>query len=182
MQAIQCYIIALSIERWPVSTLAFSRKTNTLLAQASTLCDRRGAQLTELRRKVLGLVLESKKPTGAYDLLDQLRAIHKGAAPPTVYRALDFLLEQGLIHKIERLSAFIGCVHRHEADNDHHHAAQFLICTQCGRVTELEDARIDRILIESARENSFRLANSTVEAEGLCVTCSADATSATPAA
>ncbi len=164
-----------------MSTLAFSRKTNTLLAQASRLCDRRGTQLTELRSKVLGLVLESKKPTGAYDLLDQLRALHKGAAPPTVYRALDFLLEQGLIHKIERLSAFIGCVHRHEADHDHHHAAQFLICTRCGKVTELEDARIDRILIEATHENGFRLTNSIVEAEGLCAICSANATGADPA-
>ncbi len=162
-----------------MSTLAFSRKTNTLLTQASKLCDRRGAQLTELRRKVLGLVLESKTPTGAYDLLDQLRALHKGAAPPTVYRALDFLLEQGLIHKVERLSAFIGCVHQNEADHDHHHAVQFLICTQCGRVTELEDARIDKVLVEAAHENGFRLTSSTVEAEGLCAPCGASVTGAT---
>ena len=165
-----------------MSTPAFSRKTNTLLSQAGQLCDRRGAQLTELRRKVLGLVLESRKPTGAYDLLDQLRALHKGAAPPTVYRALDFLLEQGLIHKVERLSAFIGCVHRHEADRDHHHAAQFLICNRCGEVTELEDIRIDRVLVEAAREKGFRLNSSTVEAEGLCAACSASAPDMVPAA
>ena len=163
-----------------MSTPAFSKKTNTLLSQASKVCDRRGAQLTELRRKVLGLVLESKKPTGAYDLLDQLRALHKGAAPPTVYRALDFLLEQGLIHKVERLSAFIGCVHRNEADHDHHHAVQFLICKRCGQVTELEDARIDKVLVEAARENGFHLTSSTVEAEGFCAACTtADATGAT---
>ena len=158
-----------------MSTLAFSKKTNTLLSQATKVCDRRGTQLTELRKKVLGLVLESKKPTGAYDLLDQLRALHKGAAPPTVYRALDFLLEQGLIHKVERLSAFIGCVHRHEADHDHHHVAQFLICTRCGQVTELEDARIDKVLIDAANESGFRLISSTVEAEGLCAACAVDA-------
>ena len=165
-----------------MSISAFSKKTNTLLAQAGKLCDRRGVQLTELRRKVLGLVLESRKPSGAYDLLDQLRVLHKGAAPPTVYRALDFLLEQGLIHKVERLSAFIGCVHRHEAEHDHHHVAQFLICARCGQVTELEDVRIDRILVEAAHENGFRLTSSTVEAEGLCAACSANATGALPAA
>ena len=170
------------IQGWLVSTPVFSRKTNTLLLQASRLCDRRGAQLTELRRKVLGLVLESKTPTGAYDLLDRLRTLHKGAAPPTVYRALDFLLEQGLIHKVERLSAFIGCVHRNEDDHDHHHAAQFLICNRCGQVTELEDARIGSVLVEAAHENGFRLANSIVEAEGVCASCNADAASAAPAA
>ncbi len=160
-----------------MSIPAFSKKTTTLLAQASKLCDRRGAQLTELRRKVLGLVLESRTPTGAYDLLDQLRALHKGAAPPTVYRALDFLLEQGLVHKVERLSAFVGCVHQNEADHDHHHAAQFLICQRCGQVTELEDARIDRVLVDTARENGFRLSSSTVEAEGVCAACQAHAAS-----
>lgn len=156
---------------------AFSKDTDTLLAQARTLCDRRGVQLTELRRKVLGLVLEGDKPTGAYDLLDRLRVHHKGAAPPTVYRALDFLLEQGLIHKVERLSAFVGCIHQSE-DEDHHHAAQFLICQRCGQVTELEDPRVDRALVEAARELGFRPAGSTVEMEGTCAACAAAPASA----
>ena len=148
-----------------------------LLSQASQACERRGTQLTELRRKVLGLVLDSDKPAGAYDLLDRLRAHHKGAAPPTVYRALDFLLGQGLIHKVERLSAFVGCVHPAEDEHDHHHAAQFLICTQCGRVTELEDRRVSRALVEAARQSGFRLSGSTVEAEGVCTACAAAVTS-----
>ena len=155
---------------------AFSSRTDALLSQARVLCDRRGAQLTELRRKVLGLVLESPRPSGAYDLLDQLRAHHKGAAPPTVYRALDFLLEQGLIHKVERLSAFVGCIHPSEDEDGHHHAAQFLICQRCGRVTELEDPRVDAVLIEAARERGFRPASSTIEVEGICAPCTAAAT------
>ncbi len=155
-----------------MSTLGFSEQTSTLLSQASLACSRRGTQLTELRRKVLGLVLDSDRPAGAYDLLDRLRAHHKGAAPPTVYRALDFLLEQGLIHKVERLSAFVGCVHPGQDDHDHH-AAQFLICTRCGRVTELEDGGINHALVEAARHNGFRLARSTVEAEGVCSGCAA---------
>lgn len=161
-----------------MSTPAFSERTAILLSEASLLCDRRGAQLTELRRKVLGLVLDSDKPAGAYDLLDRLRAHHKGAAPPTVYRALDFLLEQGLIHKLERLSAFVGCVHPTEDDHDHHHAAQFLICTRCGRVTELEDNRVNKALVEAARRVGFRLSSSTVEAEGFCAACAAAAADA----
>lgn len=161
-----------------MSTPAFSERTTTLLSEASLLCDRRGAQLTELRRKVLGLVLDSDRPAGAYDLLDRLRAHHKGAAPPTVYRALDFLLGQGLIHKVERLSAFVGCVHAAEDDHDHHHAAQFLICTRCGQVAEIEDNRVNRALVEAARQIGFRLSSSTVEAEGVCAACAAAAAGA----
>ena len=82
---------------------------DTSLDRAAALCARRGAQLTELRWQVLRLVLEAGQPVGAYALLDRLKASRAGAAPPTVYRALDFLVEQGLIHKVERLGAFIGC-------------------------------------------------------------------------
>ncbi len=156
-----------------MSTPGFSEQTSALLSQASLACSRRGTQLTELRRKVLGLVLDSDRPAGAYDLLDRLRAHHKGAAPPTVYRALDFLLEQGLIHKVERLSAFVGCIHRHADDHDHPHAAQFLICTRCGRVTEIEDGGVNRALVQAARQGGFRLARATVEAEGVCAACAA---------
>src|SRR5215475_6608479 len=108
----------------------FSRRTEALLNRAEAICEHRGANLTELRRHVLGLILDAASPTGAYELLDRLRQNRKGAAPPTVYRALDFLLEQGLIHRIERLSAFVGCVAGCTAagkDHAHTHAAQFLI-------------------------------------------------------
>lgn len=155
----------------------FSTQTDALLSHARTLCERRGAQLTELRRKVLGLVLESDRPTGAYDLLDQLRVHHKGAAPPTVYRALDFLLEQGLVHKVERLSAYVGCIHPSDED-DHHHAAQFLICKTCGQVTELEDLRVHRALVEVARKHGFRPTGSTMEVEGICAACATQAAAA----
>ncbi len=122
--------------------MGFSPRTETLLNRASAICDGRGVRLTDVRRQVLGLILDREAPTGAYDLLDQLRATRHGAAPPTVYRALEFLLEQGLIHKLERLSAFVGCI----ADEDHNHAAQFFICRTCGRVTELEDHELAHAL------------------------------------
>src|SRR3712207_7506725 len=83
---------------------------DAMLDRAEALCAGRGAQLTELRRQVLRLVLVAETPVGAYALLDRLKADRPGAAPPTVYRALDFLLEQGLIHRVERLNAFVGCV------------------------------------------------------------------------
>ena len=99
-------------------TAEFSRRTEGLLDRAEAICKRRGANLTELRRHVLGLVLDAASPTGAYELLDRLRQTRRGAAPPTIYRALDFLLEQGLIHRVERLSAFVGCVAGCTADTD----------------------------------------------------------------
>jgi Fur family zinc uptake transcriptional regulator len=158
-----------------LAKVSFTPRTTDLLARAGAICDRRGARLTDVRRHVLGLVLDSPRPSGAYDMLDKLRAHHKGAAPPTIYRALDFLLEQGLIHKVERLSAFVGCVHGFEDDDDeehiHHHAVQFLICKQCGRVQELSDKAIGKSLVRAALSTGFTLTGSTVEADGVCANC-----------
>jgi Fur family zinc uptake transcriptional regulator len=156
----------------------FSRRTESLLDQAEAICERRGANLTELRRHVLGLVLDAASPTGAYDLLDRLRQTRRGAAPPTVYRALDFLLEQGLIHRVERLSAFVGCVAGCTADPDgesHAHAAQFLICRVCGRVVEMQDHQVSTVLARAAKHAGYSVLNATIEAEGLCSTCRAAA-------
>src|ERR1700759_5755759 len=88
----------------------FSRRTEALLNRAEAICEHRGANLTELRRHVLGMILDAASPTGAYDLLDRLRGPPGGAAPSTVYRTLDFLLEQGLIPRGERLAVCIGCI------------------------------------------------------------------------
>jgi len=140
-----------------------------MLDRAEALCVRRGARLTGLRRQVLGLILEAEGPTGAYDLLDRLRARRGAAAPPTVYRALDFLQEQGLVHRLERLSAFVGCIEAH--GHGHDHPAQFLICRSCGRVTELDDQVLAEALAVAAQRVGFAIAGATVEAEGLCATC-----------
>ena len=152
----------------------FSRRTVAALDQAELACARRGARLTALRRLVLGLVLDSPKPAGAYELLERLRGHHGGAAPPTIYRALDFLLDQGLIHKVERLSAFIGCVHSaasHEHHEDAEHMVQFLICSRCGRVEELSDPSIGQSLQHAAAGSGFVIHGSTVEADGVCGEC-----------
>ncbi len=170
----------------------FTPRTDTLLDRAAQICTARGARLTDLRRQVLGLILDADGPTGAYDLLDRLRGTRRGAAPPTVYRALDFLLEQGLIHRVERLSAFVGCVAhgaeqhdagQHEAEQheagqhgaeQHGHAAQFLICRRCGQVTELDDHDLAHALSDAAARNGFTVGNATIEAEGLCALCATD--------
>ena len=145
----------------------FSPEIAGLLDRADAICARRGARLTSLRRLVLGLILEGDGPTGAYDLLDRLKARRPGAAPPTVYRALEFLLAQGLIHRVERLSAFVGCV----VHDEHDHAAQFLICRGCGRVTELEDADVVTALKAAAQQAGFHIQGATIEAEGRCAGC-----------
>ena len=150
--------------------MGFSPRTETLLHRASGICDSRGARLTDLRRQVLGLILDREAPTGAYDLLDQLRATRHGAAPPTVYRALEFLLQQRLIHKLERLSAFVGCI----ADEDHDHAAQFFICRSCGKVAELDDHELAHALADAAKRLGFKLGKATIEAEGQCAVCAGD--------
>jgi len=152
----------------------FSRRTETLLDRAETICQERGANLTDLRRQVLGMILDSASPTGAYDLLDRLRQTRRGAAPPTVYRTLDFLLEQGLIHRVERLSAFVGCIAgcSVEADGETHpHAAQFLICRNCARVQEMQDHDVAAVLARAANQAGFSINSATIEAEGLCSRC-----------
>ena len=136
------------------------------LEAASGDCAREGARLTELRRRVLGLMLEADGPMTAYQLLDRLRETRKGAAPPTIYRALDFLIERRLIHKLERLNAFVPCI-----ETGHEHAAQFLICRQCGTVTEIEDHAAADALEHAAEREGFHPGRAIVEIEGTCALC-----------
>lgn len=163
-----------------MSASAFSSETERLLDQAAAFCERRSLRLTEQRRQVLGLILDNPRPSGAYDLLDRLREDGRPAAPPTVYRALEFLTAQGLVHKIERLSAFVGCSHmldRCGPDHAHHglDATQFLICTECRRVFEMADSRIRVAIDAAASAQGFRPRAATVEVEGICADCAADA-------
>ena len=151
--------------------IGFSQTTLALLEQAEQRCTARGAKLTELRRQVLGLVLDSKQPSGAYDLLDRLRNARGPSAPPTVYRALEFLVEQGFIHRVERLAAFIGCIDDGHHAHGHAHAAQFLICSNCRRVTEIEDEAIAHALQAAAARQGFTVARGMIEAEGICADC-----------
>jgi Fur family zinc uptake transcriptional regulator len=136
------------------------------LEQAAGLCAERGVRLTAQRRRVLALVWQSDKPLGAYDILAAIRVEQPKAAPPTVYRALDFLLAQGLIHKLQSLHAYVGCVHPGEP-----HAGQFLICTACGDVTELEDAGVARSLGQAAAASGFQPDQPMVELTGTCAGC-----------
>lgn len=136
------------------------------LSRAEALCKERGVRLTEQRRRVLEILWEAGRPIGAYDILEAMGVGRRALAPPTVYRALDFLLEQGLVHKIESLHAFVGCDHPGQP-----HASQFLICDRCGAVTELEDEGVARSLRSAADETGFQPARPVVELIGVCATC-----------
>jgi Fur family zinc uptake transcriptional regulator len=142
------------------------RAIETRLDRAAEAAARRGARMTTLRRQVLALILEADAALTAYQLLDRLREARKGAVPPTVYRALDFLLAQRLIHKVERLNAFVPCV-----ESGHPHPAQFLICGECGAVTEIEDRAAAEALEHAAEQQGFHARNTVVEIEGTCAAC-----------
>jgi len=136
------------------------------LAAAEKLCAAKDLRFTPLRRRVLEFVWSSHKPVGAYALLDQLRDEALGSAPPTVYRALDFLIENGLIHRIERMNAFVGCSHPGEA-----HRGFFLICADCGNAEELEAEEIAQAITAGAAERGFIAREMTLEVTGVCADC-----------
>ena len=138
----------------------------TALARAEQICAARGVRLTDIRRQVFELVWQSHNPVGAYDVLERLSTKTRKAQPPTVYRALEFLLAQGLIHRIESLNAYIGC-----AVPDMDHAGQFLICRDCGMAAELVDSRIDAAIGKGAQAVGFSIEHPTVELEGVCARC-----------
>jgi len=133
---------------------------------ADELCTRRRIRLTKLRRRVLELVWGGHAPIGAYEILDVLRGERRGAAPATVYRALDFLMENGLVHRIESLNAFFGCGAPRNT-----HSGQFLICRACDMVAEMDDGEIAGVLSRNAAKFGFRVDRQTVELTGLCPAC-----------
>ena len=136
------------------------------LIQAENQCRQRGSRLTELRRRVLGIIWNSPTPLGAYAILDVLRADGRPGAPPTVYRALDFLLGEGLIHRLASLNVFTGC-----RQPGHEHGGQFLICRDCGQVDELGNQAVDDLLRAEAETRNFEMLAQMVEILGRCPDC-----------
>lgn len=129
-------------------------------------CRARGLRLTPTRRRVLELILAADGPVKAYDLLDQLKRERPGAAPPTIYRALDFLLENHFIHRLETLNAFVSCIHP-----EHQHEGQFLICERCQSVTEVHDRGLTAALAETASRHDFSARHQVLEIYGYCKAC-----------
>jgi len=136
------------------------------LAAAEKLCAEKDLRFTPLRRRVLELVWSSHKPVGAYALLDELRNEDLGSAPPTIYRALEFLIENGMIHRIERMNAFVGCSHPGET-----HRGFFLICSECGNAEELQSDGLSDTIAASANRRGFAARDMTLEVTGVCAEC-----------
>lgn len=135
----------------------------TALDAADTACKERAVQLTPVRRRVLEILLESHAAMGAYDVLARLDAEGLGSKPPVAYRALAFLVEQGFVHRIERLNAFIACMHPGAA-----HSPAFMICRSCGKVAE---AQANTAMDQTAAQSGFQVEQTVIEAEGLCPSC-----------
>jgi Fur family transcriptional regulator, zinc uptake regulator len=136
------------------------------LDRAAELCTRRGARLTRLRRRVLELVWQGHAAVKAYDLLAELDRKGAAAKPPTVYRALDFLMAHGLVHRLASLNSYIGCPQPGAP-----HAGQFLICDCCGTVSEFEASAIQRAIAVQAADHGFAVGRQTVEIRGVCRSC-----------
>lgn len=136
------------------------------LKKGEQICLENGLKFTTIRRKVLELVWESHKPAKAYDILKKLAEGDGAPVPPTVYRALDFLLQNGLVHKINSLNAFVGCTHP-GPDNQ----CYFLICTDCEEVTECCASQLGDAIGQSAKTNVFKMESVSLEIKGVCQAC-----------
>ena len=139
-----------------------------MLFNAESVCQQHGVRFTPQRRRVLEIVAGSHAPLGAYDILEQMDFAGRRSAPITVYRALDFLIEHGLVHRLTSLNAFTACMH-----SDSEHIAQFLICRGCRTVAELKSRRVARTIQQDAEHAGFAVAQQVVEVTGTCRDCGA---------
>jgi len=147
-------------------TASRSATTTQRLQTAETLCRQRGARLTSIRRNVLEIMLRQNRSLKAYELLDEVRRIQANATPPTVYRALDFLCNQGLIHRLDAVNAWAAC---RDATGAHHDL--LIICVHCGAVAELSAPDLSARLTEKAAESGFVLTSPETELRALCHAC-----------
>ncbi len=136
------------------------------LDTAQALCQERGTRLTPIRRQVLEILLTQHRSLKAYELLDLIRVVQPGAAPPTVYRALDFLVEQGLVHRLDAINAWSACM---DAAGEPHDL--LVVCTRCGAVAELSDPDLKHQLAQKVANTGFVLSSHETELRGLCLAC-----------
>ena len=144
--------------------------TTSFIHSASSHCEKNGAKLTDLRRQVLDLVLQYQGVVKAYQILSDLQQTRASAAPPTVYRALDFLVEQGILHRVDALNGYVVCQH---LDDAHHHIHANLIatCRDCGRVDEMVADAGMQALRESCLAHGFEMDHQQLLLNGRCVEC-----------
>ena len=139
------------------------------IAQVETACGTRGLQMTALRRDVLDIFAKADQPLGAYAIIQKLSDAQKRAiAPPTVYRTLDFLVENGFVVKIESRQAFVACDH---LDHDHDHHGLLFSCGKCGRATEIDSSAVDDEVAAIAKKLAFAVERTILEIDGFCADC-----------
>lgn len=136
------------------------------LESALEECEKKGLRLTKIRQQVLEIIWAQHNPIGAYDILQKLQKAGHKPAPPTAYRALEFLVSAKLIHRVESLNAYIGC----PSPNDVHQC-QFYICTDCGHVAEVNDSAVSDTLSAGASELGFTSQQTVIEVHGVCKNC-----------
>ncbi|SLN29474.1 Zinc uptake regulation protein [Falsiruegeria litorea R37] len=154
-----------------MSTIGFSehdhdRCIDTALSEAESHCARNKLQFTAVRRRVLEILLNKHQAMGAYDILAILADEGLGSQPPVAYRALDFLVQNGFVHRIERLNAYTACAHP-----NHDHVPAFLICRECKAVAEADTEVSQGSLSDAAKTTGFTIEKIVVEAEGICPAC-----------
>lgn len=142
----------------------------TALHSAERLCLERGVRFTPARRLVLELIWQNHEAVKAYDLLEQLKSHDRSAKPTTVYRALDFLLQQGFVHRVESLNAFVGC-----SDVEHVHESMLLICDQCHGVEERPATGVIEAVAGEIRRAEFLPRHQALEVRGVCRECASAA-------
>jgi Fur family zinc uptake transcriptional regulator len=143
-----------------------SQCVETAIVSAETHCAAKGLRFTPVRRAALEILLSGHRSMGAYELLERLHQAGFGAQPPVAYRALDFLVANGFVHKIERLNAFVACARPGE-----NHSPAFLICRLCEAVAEAQSAPARGSLGEAAKATGFQIERTVVEALGVCPSC-----------
>ena len=144
--------------------------TTAFIDSANAHCEKNGAKLTDLRRQILDLVLQHEGVVKAYQILGDLQKTRASAAPPTVYRALDFLVEQGILHRVDALNGYVVCQHLDDAQH-HEHANVIVTCRDCGRVDEmLADAGV-QALRQSCLAQGFEMDNQQLLLNGHCTEC-----------
>jgi Fur family transcriptional regulator, zinc uptake regulator len=144
-----------------------ARCTADALKHAEVLCAERAQRLTPIRRQVLEVLLESHNPLGAYEIIDRAAASGTRPAPITVYRALDFLRDNGLVHRIESRNAFVACVNNHASGD----LVVFLLCERCGAVGEAASTAVADQLKAAARAAGFTPKTPVIEITGICSHC-----------
>jgi Fur family zinc uptake transcriptional regulator len=144
-----------------------AQRAGKAMAQAETLCRSRGARLTPIRRKVLEALYATHKPMGAYDLAEILGPRGRRLAPITVYRALDFLIEQGFVHRLASQNAYIASPNL----NEERDAVSFLICEKCGGVDEMASPGLSKTLNDLMAEQGFHATAKVLEITGRCSHC-----------